>query len=136
MMETRDNNNNANFWIEGDVLSCELNCLNDTDKLDIRTAQLIWRSIKDFVKEQPLKLIVDMRGIKGTFTSDAAHFLSEHFEQQRLLCCEVYVIDSLAMELLVRSYKRIYSSGVPFAICKDMSSARQYCTEFQDKFIL
>ena len=76
-----------------------------------------------------MKLIVDLRGVQGTFTIAAAQLISKDFNKRPFARFETYVVDSLAMELLVKSYKRIYHTGVPYAIFNDIITARAHCAE-------
>ncbi|WP_339712851.1 hypothetical protein [uncultured Kriegella sp.] len=117
----------ATFSLQSNgILFCKISNLNAYNKLDYKVAQRYLEAIFKLSKGEPLPIIVDLRDAKGTFSIEAARLLSKSFNSGTLIISEAYVVNSLPINLLVNSYKRLFYSKIPFAIFKNVSKAEEY----------
>ncbi len=118
----------ATFKIQSnEILVCKISNLNAYNKLDYKVAQRYLEAIVKLSKGKPLPIIVDLRDTKGTFSIAAARLLSKSFNSGAFIVSEAYVVNSLSINLLVHSYKRLFYSKIPFAIFKNVPKAEEYC---------
>jgi hypothetical protein len=123
----------ATLWTESNgILFCKINNLDVHNKLDFKSAQLYIEAIIKLTNGVPLPFVIDLRDTKGTFSTAAAQLLSKKFETMPLIVSTAYVVNSLAIHLLIQSYKRIYNTKMPQAIFKDMTSAKNYCLKYKN----
>lgn len=108
------------------ILFCKISNLNVYSKLNYKVAQRYLEAIVKLSKGEPLPIIVDLRDAKGTFSIEAARLLSKSFNSGAFIVSEAYVVNSLPINLLVHSYKRLFYSKIPFAIFKNVSKAEEY----------
>lgn len=124
----------ATFWTKGNgVLFGKIRNFNSQHQLDSRTAQLYLDTIADLSKGTPMPFLIDLRDVKGTFSSEAGLLLAKSFNNLSHIIYEVYVVNSLSISLLVQSYKRIYHTKTPFIICNDMEEAQEHCLEYKTR---
>jgi hypothetical protein len=123
----------ATLWTESNgILFCKINNIDAHNKLDFNSAQLYIEAIIKLTNGVPLPFVIDLRDTKGTFSTAAAQLLSKKFETMPLIVSTAYVVNSLAIHLLIQSYKRIYNTKMPQAIFKDMTSAKNYCLKYKN----
>jgi len=79
-----------------------------------------------------MPLLVDLRDTKGTFSIAAAQLLANSFKNLSLIISEAYVVNSLSINLLIRSYKRLYDTSIPYAVFNNMAMAEKYCLDFKN----
>ena len=101
--------------------------MNVHHKLDYKIAQLYLETIGKLSKGEPLPIIIDLRDTKGTFSIAAAQLLSKSFNSGAFISSEAYIVNSLSINLLILSYKRLFDSKIPYAIFKKVSKAEEYC---------
>ncbi|NJB70367.1 hypothetical protein GGR42_000829 [Saonia flava] len=125
-MEEKINLNHTTFWTKNNgILFCKIT-KNIYHKLDYKMAGLYLRTIATLSHGVPIPLLIDLRDVKGTFSIEAAQLLSKKFNDSPLIISEAYVVNSLAIKLLIRSYKRIYNTSIPYEIFSSMSMAKEY----------
>lgn len=124
----------ATFWTKGNgILFGKIRNLNSNQKLDAKTAQQYLDTIAELSKGAPMPFLIDLRDIRGTFSSEAAQLLAKSFNKLTNIVYEVYVVNSLPISLLVQSYKRIYHTKIPFIICNDMDMAQKHCLKHKSE---
>tara|TARA_R110002074_G_scaffold349981_2_gene520775 strand:- start:43814 stop:44233 length:420 start_codon:yes stop_codon:yes gene_type:complete len=123
----------ATLWTESNgILFCKINNLDAHNQLDFKSAQLYIEAIIKLTNGVPLPFVIDLRDTKGTFSIAAAQLLSKKFNSMPLIVSAAYVVNSLAINLLIQSYKRIYDTKIPHAIFKDMTTATSYCLKYKN----
>ncbi len=123
----------ASFWTDSSgVIFCKFKSLNAHNKLDYKIAELYIEAISKLSNGVPMPLLIDLRDTKGTFSIAAAQLLANSFNNLSLIISEAYVVNSLSINLLIRSYKRLYDTSIPYAVFDDMSTAEKYCLEFKN----
>tara|TARA_R110000744_G_scaffold182876_3_gene302181 strand:- start:1397 stop:1795 length:399 start_codon:yes stop_codon:yes gene_type:complete len=131
-MEKKIINKHVSFWVEDNsVLLCKISNLNPDQKLDYKIAQECLAVVSELNTGVPMPIIIDLRDVKGTFSIAAGHLLSKKIESMSLISTEVYLVNSLSINLLIKSYKRLYSKKLPHAIFKSMKLAKVYCLNYQ-----
>ena len=124
----------ATFWTKGNgILFGKVRNLNSRYQLDFRTAQLYLETIAELSSGTPMPFLIDLRDVKGTFSSEAGQLLAKSFNKLSNIVYEVYVVNSLPINLLVQSYKRIYHTKTPYVIFDDISKAQEYCLKHKIK---
>ncbi|SKB57706.1 hypothetical protein SAMN05660866_02223 [Maribacter arcticus] len=123
----------ATLWTDTNgILFCKINNLDAHNKLDFKSAQLYLEAIIKLTNGVPMPFLIDLRDTKGTFSIAAAQLLSKKFNTLPLVVSTAYVVNSLSINLLIQSYKRIYDTKIPFEIFKDMTSAKNYCLKYMN----
>lgn len=123
-------NEYATFWTENnEILFCKINSCNMYKKLDYKMAQVYVASIRKLTNGVPMPFVLDLCDVKGSFSIDAAQFISKSLKSLSLITFEAYVVNSLSVNLLIRSYKRLFDAKTPYAMFEDISKAREYCLE-------
>lgn len=117
------------FWKDDDnILYCQ--SINDSiQSLNLDKAKIYVKAINELCGENPMPFIIDLRNTKWTFSILAAKELSKNPKLLRLRISEAYVANSMGMELLIKSYKRLFDPGVPFKIFKSLEEAIHYCEQ-------
>lgn len=132
-MEKKVINNYVSFWVEDNgILFCKISNLDPYQKFDYKIAQESLEIISELSKNISMPIIIDLRDVQGTFSIAAGHLLSKSLESVPLVSFEVYVVNSLAVNLLIQSYKRIYDTKIPHTIFKDMITAKNYCLQYKN----
>ena len=127
-MEKIDILGHSSFWVDKDgILNCKIYNCNTDNRLDFKTAQLFLNAIEGLTLGKPMPFLLDFRGVKGTFSNAAGQALSEGLKNSQLIPCEAYVVNSLSIKLLVRTYKRLYHPNIPYNIFNDLNAAKSYC---------
>ena len=127
--------NNASFWRDDSgILCCKLMNTNEAKKLDQLTAKKYLNAMKTLSKGQPVPVLFDLRDVKGTISVEGAQHLARGLNNLEIAVCEVYVVNSFAINLLVRAYKRIYHTEIPYAIFNDISKAKERCLNYKKEF--
>ncbi len=123
-------NEYATFWTENnEILFGKINSCSSYKKLDYKMAEVYIASIKKLTNGDPMPFVLDLRGVKGSFSIDAAQFISKSLKGLSLITFEAYVVNSLSINLLILSYKRIYDTITPYAMFEDIYEAKEYCLE-------
>lgn len=123
----------ATIWTDSSgILFCKFKSLNANNKLDYPKAELCIEAISKLSKGISMPLLIDLRDTKGTFSIAAARFLARSFNNLSLIISEAYVINSLSINILIRSYKRLYDTSIPYAVFNTMEMAERYCLEFKN----
>ncbi|MBC2840406.1 hypothetical protein [Robiginitalea sp. SC105] len=111
---------------DNSILYCTFNQGPGTCFLNVRTARRYLDKVISLSNGSPMPLLIDLRSARGTFSTEAAKLLASKSSQGHIAICEAYVVNTLAIELLVRAFKRIYPNDIPFAIFKDVPSAEKF----------
>lgn len=123
----------ATFWTDSSgILFCKFQSLNANNKLDYKIAELYIDTISKLSNGMPMPLLIDLRDTKGTFSIAAAQLLANSFNNLSLIISEAYVVNSLSINLLIRSYKRLYNTNISYSIFEDMTMAEKYCLDFKN----
>lgn len=125
----------AKFWTDSsNILFCQFNNSDSNIKLDENSTKLFLAIIIDLCKGKAMPFLIDLRNSRGTFSSSAAKLLTKSTELKKIRISEAFVTKSIAMILLIRSYKRIYNPKTPFGVFNDIDTAKDYCIETKNKF--
>ena len=119
------------FWVEQDVLCCEIH--SNGSHRDIQTDILKGHieTIVDICHNQPMPFLIDTRNVKGTYIISSAKLLATSPELDKVRTAEVFVVDSMNINLLINSYKRIFNPNTPYRIFKNYDKAMAYCLEIK-----
>lgn len=120
------------FWIEDDILFCELNQVNCF--LTEANAKAFLFEIDRMIQDYPIPLVIDARKFVGNFSPDAARLFADSSILQRCITIQAFVADTLNAKLLVGSYSRIYGDNAHIKIFNKIDSAITYCLDFKNKF--
>lgn len=113
----------AKFWIDNEILFCEINNRDETRNLSEETVDSYLTAISTLCKGQRMPLLIDLRNTRGAFLNTAAKKLADSPQFAKLIVVEAFVINSFKIKLLINSFKRIYEPITPFKIFKDYNEA-------------
>ncbi|WP_372754253.1 hypothetical protein [Mariniflexile sp.] len=121
----------SKFWIEDDVLFCEIYNPDENKYLEESTIDTYLKVINDLCKGKSMPFLIDFRNTKGTFLRAAAIKLSNSEVHKKACLCEVFLVNSLKMKLLIATYKRIYEPIKPFKIFENYNEASEYAAKIK-----
>ena len=116
----------AKFWIDNEILFCEINNPDETQNLNEVTVDSYLNAISTLCEGKKMPFLIDLRNTRGAFLNTAAKKLAESSELAKLSLSEAFVENSLKVELLINSYKRIYEPVIPYEIFKDYDAALNF----------
>lgn len=126
---------NTKFWTDNSgILYCKLKNENPKYKLTAHGVKLYIDAIIKLSNGKAMPFLIDLRGVRGTFSSSAANLLAKDPSLRKLRISEAFIHDSIAIKILISSYKRIYDSNTPFNTFNNMESAKEYCVETKNEF--
>jgi hypothetical protein len=111
------------------ILYCTFLNNNTNYNFDLSRAQLYKKAIITLCAGKAMPFLYDLRNTRGTFTISAANFLAKNLQLVNLRISEAFVTNTLGMQLLIATYKRLYDPITPFAIFKDLQLAKDFCIE-------
>ena len=111
------------FWVDNGILFCEILNLDPARNLNEDTVESYIQTVSKLCNGKKMPFLIDLRNTHGTFLSTAAKKLANSSELSKLGLAEVFVVNSLKIELLIISYKRIYEPIIPFKIFKNYNEA-------------
>lgn len=125
----------ALLWINEAGILClrPINCTVG-NKLDLYKSKLYIKAVIKLCDGKPSPFLIDLRDAKGTFSVLAAKELSTNPLLAELRISEAFVTNTIAMKILVNTYKRLFNPLTPFKIFNDMESAIDFCNENKRKF--
>ena len=116
----------AKFWKDKGVLFCEIYNPDETKNLNKENVENYLKAISTLCEGKKMPFLIDLRNTRGAFLNTAAKKLSDNSELRKLRLSEAYIVNSLKVELLINSYKRIYEPVTPFEIFKDYEEALNF----------
>ena len=123
------------FWTDrDDILYCEFANCETYYKLDLSTVKLYINAIVKLCNGKSMPFIIDLRGVRGTFSAEAASYFSKSSILKALIISEAFIVDTINTKLLITSYKRIYDPNIPHAVFNEIAPALQYCLETKNRF--
>ena len=75
---------------------------------------------------KPRSIIVDFRDVRGTYTILAARLFAKDPSVNKIIISEAFIVNSIAIRLLINAYKRIYEPFIPFKIFSNIQDAQEY----------
>jgi len=124
----------ADFWTdESNILYCKPSNALEFQKMELDDVKNYIVAIEKITNGRSMPFLIDLRGIKGTFSILAAKELSKNKKLCQLRLSEAFVVNSISMKLLVLSYKRIFDPKTPFMLFNDMGMAKEYCKQIINK---
>lgn len=125
----------AKFWVAPEkILHCQFNNSNPEYRLDTKKVKTYIETISTLCNGKSMPFLIDLRNARGTFSTNAANLLSKSPLLREIRVAEAFVYNSMSMELLISSYKRIYDPITPFALFKDPEAAKNYCLNKRKPF--
>jgi len=113
----------AKFWVDNEILFCEIINLDETRNLTVETVDSYIIAISTLCNGKKMPFLIDLRNTRGAFLNTAAKKLASSLKLSKLSVAEAFVVNSLKVNLLINSYKRIYEPITPFKIFKDYNEA-------------
>lgn len=126
---------NAMFWTDSSgILYCKFNNKDSKSTLDYKTAKRYIDAIINLCNGKAMPFLIDVRDAKGTFSIAAAKLIAKNIELVKLRISEAFVINSIGITLLITSYKRIFNPITPYAVFRELDTAKAYSIDAKDKF--
>lgn len=123
---------NVKFWIDNDLLFCELNH-KDCHLTENQVIAYLFR-IEEITGGKAMPLIIDIREFFGNFSPEAAKSFADSSISKSCLIVQAFITDTLNGKLLVGSYIRIYGNDTNIKIFDQMEAAVAYCLQSQKEF--
>ncbi|SFI99312.1 DUF7793 family protein [Olleya namhaensis] len=102
--------------------------------LDLNTAKKYIDVMVKLCDGKPMPFIIDLRGFRGTFSTEAASFIAKSPILEKLRISQAFIVNSIGTKLLIASYKRLYDPITPYHVFSDLGLAEQYCLETKNEF--
>lgn len=118
------------FWTDGSgILYCKFNNRNSDSKLDYKNATRYINAITKLCEGTAMSFLIDLRDTRGTFSIAAANLIAKNPELVKLRISEAFVINSIGINLLIATYKRLYNPITQFRVFRDLEEAKKYSLE-------
>ena len=117
----------SKFWIDSrDILNCKHVNRDEHWKLDSKEVEKYILAILTLANNKPRSIIVDFRDVRGTYTILAARLFAKDPSVNKMIISEAFIVNSIAISLLINAYKRIYEPLIPFKIFNNIKDAQEY----------
>ena len=117
----------SKFWIDSfGILNCKHFNRDMNWRLGKDEVEKYILAILTLASNEPRAAIVDLRDVRGTYTILAARLFAKDPSVNKLIISEAFIVNSIAIRLLVNAYKRIYEPLIPFKIFSNIKDARKY----------
>ncbi len=126
-MLTKISFDKAKFWVDSQgMLNCKHFNRDVNWKLDEKEAEKYILAVLTLAADKPRSIIVDFRDVRGTYTILAARLLAKDPSVKNIIISEAFVVNSMAVRLLINAFKRIYEPTIPFKIFGNIEDAQEY----------
>ena len=117
----------AKFWIDSNgILNCKHFNRDANWKLDEKEAEKYILAVLTLSANKSRPIIFDFRDLRGTYTILAARLVAKDPSVKKIIISEAFVVNSIAVRLLINAFKRIYEPLIPFKIFKNLEDAQKY----------
>ena len=117
----------SKFWIDSfGILNCKHVNRDMNWKLDSAEAEKYILAILTLAADKPRSIILDFRDVRGTYTILAARLFAKDPSVNKIIISEAFIVNSIAIRLLINAYKRIYEPFIPFKIFSNIQDAQEY----------
>ncbi|MBT8393540.1 MAG: hypothetical protein KJN66_01700 [Bacteroidia bacterium] len=131
----------AKFWIDSrGIINCKHFNSDINWKLNDKETKKYILAVLTLAGDEIRPIIFDFRDLRGTYTILAARLVAKDPTLKKIIISEAFVVNSLAVKLLINAYKRIYEPSIPFKIFSNLKDAQEYSlnqleldTEFKKK---
>lgn len=117
----------AKFWIDSyGILNFKYFNRDINWKLDSAETKKYILAILTLAVDKHRSIIVDFRDVRGTYTILSARLFAKDPSVNNIIISQAFIVNSLAIRLLIDAYKRIYEPSIPFKIFSNIQDARKY----------
>lgn len=126
-MLTKISFDKAKFWIDSSgILNCKHYNRDINWKLDDKEAEKYILAVLTLAADEIRPIIFDFRDLRGTYTILAARLVAKDPSVKNIIISEAFVVNSMAVRLLINAFKRIYEPSIPFKIFSNLKDAQEY----------
>lgn len=117
----------AKFWVDSHgILNCKHVNSDINWKLNEKEAEKYVLAVLTLAGDEFRPIIFDFRDMRGTYTVLAARLVAKDPTLKKIIISEAFVVNSMAVRLLINAFKRIYEPSIPFKIFSDIKDAQEY----------
>ena len=126
-MLTKISFDKAKFWLDSKgILNCKHFNRDINWKLDEKEAEKYILAVLTLAADTKRPIIFDFRDVRGTYTILAARLVAKDPSVKKTIVSEAFVVNSIAVRLLINAFKRIYEPSIPFKIFSNTEEAQEY----------
>ncbi|MBT8384825.1 MAG: hypothetical protein KJO83_03835, partial [Bacteroidia bacterium] len=116
----------SKFWIDSyGILNCKHFNRDVNWKLSSKEIEKYILAILTLAGDKAKSVIIDFRDVRGTYTILAARLFARDPSVNSIVISEAFIVNSLAIKLLINAYKRIYEPLIPFKIFNNIEDAHE-----------
>jgi hypothetical protein len=117
----------AKFWIDSrGILNCKHFNRDINWQLNKKEAEKYILAVLTLAANEIRPIIFDFRDMRGTYTILAARLVAKDPSVSKIIISEAFVVNSIAVRLLINAYKRIYEPMIPYKIFSNIKDAQEY----------
>jgi capsule polysaccharide modification protein KpsS len=117
----------AKFWIDSrGILICKHFNSDINWKLNEKEAEKYILAVLTLAGDEVRPIIFDFRDVRGTYTILAARLVAKDPTLKKIIISEAFVVNSMAVRLLINAFKRIYEPMIPYKIFSNIKDAQEY----------
>ena len=125
----------AKFWVDSHgILNCKHFNRDINWKLNEKEAGKYILAVLTLAGNEIRPIIFDFRDFRGTYTILAARLVAKDPSVNQLIISEAFIVNSIAVRLLISAYKRIYEPLIPFKIFNNIKDAQAYSIKQSELF--
>lgn len=126
-MLTKISFDKAKFWLDPKgILNCKHLNRDINWKLDEKEAEKYILAVLTLAADTKRPIIFDFRDVRGTYTILAARLVAKDPSVHKTIVSEAFIVNSMAVRLLINAFKRIYEPSIPFKIFNNIVEAQDY----------
>ena len=126
-MLTKISFDKAKFWVDSEgMLYCKHYNRDINWKLNEKDVEKYILAVLTLTADNESPIIFDFRDVRGTYTILAARMVAKDPSLKKIIISEAFVVNSLAVRLLINAFKRIYEPSIPFKIFSNIKDAQEY----------
>ncbi len=117
----------AKLWVDSQgILNCKHFNSNFYWKLRSKEINKYLLAILTLAGNKPRSIIIDFRNVRGIYSILAARLFVRDSSVNRIIISEAFVVNSMAIGLLIAVYEKIYEPNIPFKVFNNIKSAQKY----------
>lgn len=127
IMLTKISFEKAKLWVDSNgILNCKHYNRDINWKLNEKEAEKYILAVLTLAADKIRPIIFDFRDVRGTYTILAARLVAKDPTLKKIIISEAFVVNSMAVRLLINAFKRIYEPSIPFKIFSNIKDAQEY----------
>ncbi|MFD2824664.1 hypothetical protein ACFS5M_13360 [Lacinutrix iliipiscaria] len=121
--------NDFKFWIEKDIIYCEIQSGFDNTKSDKYIANIFTKAISALAKGKCLSFLIDMSELSYKHSIRVFKILSNNPQAKSIILSRAFLVDTYILKGILSIISFIYNPILPDTIYINSNKAIKYCNK-------